>query len=390
MKKTLNKKEIADIIANGNLRKSLARKDPLWFCLIYLRHHLTYPLAPFHLEMLHLLKNEKYMFIAVMAFRESGKSIILNTANILWSILGQPQKKFAVVVSKTQDQAKTHFNNFKEELMHNELLRADFGPFAEDEREWKKTSLELLYHGSKIVSVSTEQGVRGMKYGALRPDLIICDDIEDISAAQDESARKETLLRFSSEILPLGSSGTRVFVLGNLICQESLLMRLKKDIGERNIDGIFRAYPIIDDERRILWPEKYRDIESVRKLSKRFPEVVWVREFLLKSISANGREIIRPMIFDAAFKHHMGSEERKLPPKQIPLIPQMKEFNISVPYDQAPIYFFMGDPEYKLYFGNVHLNEPMMSCGEREAMLKSKAKEHDGKLKQAVSSDGVL
>ncbi|MFH1235569.1 MAG: hypothetical protein V1685_01360, partial [Parcubacteria group bacterium] len=298
MAKAISKKEIEAILANGNLRKSLAREDPLWFCLIYLRHHLEFPLAPFHLEMLHLLKHPKYAFIAVMAFRESGKSIIMNTANVLWSILGQPQKKFAVVVSKTQEQAKTHFSNLKEELLHNELLRADFGPFAEDEREWNKMSLELLYHSSKIVSISMEQSVRGMKYGALRPDLIVCDDIEDISSEQEESKRNETLQRFSSEILPLGSSGTRIIILGNLICQESLLMRLKKDIADGRIDGIFRAYPIIDDRRRILWPEKYRSIESVRKLSKRFPIVVWVREFLLKGLSVNGHELIHPIILD--------------------------------------------------------------------------------------------
>ena len=382
MKKVLSKKEIAAILANSNLRKSLARENPMWFCLTYLRHHLNYPLAPFHLEMLHLIKNERHKFIAVMAFRESGKSIIMNMANILWSILGQPQKKFAVVVSKTQDQAKTHFGNLKEELMHNELLRADFGPFAENEREWNKTSLELFYHGSKIVSVSTEQGIRGMKYGALRPDLIVCDDIEDVSAAEDKSSREETLLRFSSEILPLGSSGTRIFVLGNLISNESLLMRLKKDIGEKNIDGIFRAYPIIDDERRILWPEKYRNIENVHKLSKRFPKVVWVREFLLKSLSANGHELIRPIFLDDAFKREYGGE-KKLPPKQIPLIPQMKEFSVSVPYDQAPLFLFMGDDlEYKLYFGNLHLDEPIMSGMERESFLK--AKENKEKSKQDV------
>ena len=56
MSKGMSKKRLGEILANQHLRKSLAYEDPLWFCLIYLRHHLSNPLAPFHLEMLHLLK----------------------------------------------------------------------------------------------------------------------------------------------------------------------------------------------------------------------------------------------------------------------------------------------------------------------------------------------
>ncbi len=372
MKKALSKKELEAILANGNLRKRLAREDPMWFCLIYLRHHLEFPLAPFHMEMFHLLRQEEQDFIAVMAFRESGKSVIMNTANILWSILGRPQKKFAIVVSKTQEQAKTHFSNLKQELLHNELLRSDFGPFADDEREWKKTSLELLYHGAKIVSISMEQSVRGMKYGVLRPDLIVCDDIEDVSAAEEENKRDETLQRFASEILPLGSYGTRIIVLGNLICQESLLMRLKKNIQDGSIEGVFRAYPIIDDERRILWPEKYRDIESVRKLSKRFTDVVWVREFLLKSLSANGHELISPLIITYYADQPLQRKHPELPPLQRPLIPRMQEFKISVPYDSAPAIVFRDHgPEYQLYFGNVYLDKPMRSDTEKTSGIQA-------------------
>ena len=382
---TLSTKELEAILANSNLRKSLAREDPMWFCLIYLRHHLEFPLAPFHLEMFHLLREEEQTFIAIMAFRESGKSVIMNTANILWSILGRPQKRFAVVVSKTQDQAKTHFSNLKQELLYNELLRSDFGPFADDEREWKKTSLELLYHGAKIVSVSMEQSVRGMKYGVLRPDLIVCDDIEDVSAAEEENRRNETLQRFASEILPLGSYGMRIIVLGNLICQESLLMRLKKDIQSGSIEGVFRAYPIIDDERRILWPEKYKSIESIRKLSKRFTDVVWVREFLLKSLSANGHELISPMIVTNYSDQPIQRPSPVLPPTQRPLIPQMKEFKISVPYDSAPAFVFVDHgPEYQSYFGNVYLDEPVRSDTGKAAEMNALAGDLLGKLENEM------
>ena len=353
----MSKKRLGEILANQHLRKNLAYEDPLWFCLIYLRHHFDDPFAPFHMEMFHLIKQTKRDFIAVMAFRGSGKSAIMNTANVLWSILGEPQKKFAVVVSQTQAQAKNHFETIKEELKRNDLLRADFGPFADREGEWKNMSLELEYHGSKIASISMEQSVRGMKYGALRPDLIICDDIESIAKAFEESAREETYRRFSSEILPLGGVGTRVIVLGNLICKDSLLMRLKGSIGDGGTGEIFRAYPIIDDEQRILWPGRFSDIESIKNLKKRFPREVWRREFLLKMLGSGIGNSDAPInVFSMFIKCEFTAPPLSYQP---PLIPQMKEFRISVPFAQRMSVFLdtdKNDPEYLRYFGNVDLD----------------------------------
>ncbi len=126
---------------NRRLRQRLAFEHPLWFGLLYLRHHFRHPFAPFHIEMFHLLQHEEQRFIAVMAFRDSGKSTILNMTNVLWSILGKPKKKFAIVMSKTQEQAKNHFANIKAELESNEALREDFGPFTANEGAWNKTIL---------------------------------------------------------------------------------------------------------------------------------------------------------------------------------------------------------------------------------------------------------
>ncbi len=224
---------------NKKIRQILAHDHPLWFSLLYLRHHFKYSLAPFHMEMFHIIQQEEYNFIAIMAFRESGKSTIMNTANILWSILGKPEKKFVIIISKTQEQAKNHFLNIKEELERNEPLIDDFGPFAESEDDMKRLSLELTYHGSKIMSVSYEQSIRGLKYGQFRPDLIICDDLEDISSVFERKESNALYERFQNEIIPIGSIGTRIIVLGNLLSENSFIMKLKQDIEDNKIKGIF-------------------------------------------------------------------------------------------------------------------------------------------------------
>ena len=277
----INPQLLKEIRENPKIRRRVAFASPLWFSLHYLRHHFTHPLAPFHIELFHILAQPIYEFIAIMAFRESGKSTIMNTANVLWSILGKPEKKFVLIVSKTQEQAKNHFANIKAELENNELLKNDFGPFMEQKDEWNKLSLELEYHGAKIMSVTKEQSVRGMKHGQYRPDLIICDDLEDIASGANQ-AESETLYRwFSSEIVPLGSTGTRIVVLGNLLAKESFLLRLKDDIEHGRILCLFRAYPLMDDEKRVLWPSKFPDVQSIESLLARLSEETWAREYLL-------------------------------------------------------------------------------------------------------------
>ena len=351
------------------------------------------------MEMFHLLKDSKQEFIVVMAFRESGKSTIMNMANVLWSILGKPQKRFVIVVSQTQEQAKNHFTNIKEELSHNELLREDFGPFTDDEAEWKKMSLELVYHESKILSVSREQSIRGIKYDSIRPDLIICDDLEDSSARFDKTKRDELYARFVSEITPLGSAGTRIVVLGNLICEDSLIMRLKKDIEENKQRGIFRVYPIIDNDRRILWQEKFQNIEKIKELWNRFPEGVWAREFLLKLLGFSDNDESPVIVFIKTFGEEdrlteelkkSNTDEYKFPRQQA-LIPQMEEFNIAPPeHNRPPLVFRRKDePMYRQLYGNVYLDKPIMGIEEQDMELNKLAKEYEENLKKEEDISGI-
>ena len=307
--------------------------------------------------MFHILKDPQYQFIVVMAFRGSGKSTIMNTVNILWSILGKPQKKFILIKSQSQEQAKNHFTNIKNELKYNDLLRNDFGPFTDDEALWNKMSLELEYHGSKIMSASKEQSVRGMKYGIIRPDLIICDDLEDSSTKAESTECENLYQHFMNEIMPLGSKSTRIIVLGNLIGSDSLMVNLKKDIQEQKVEGIFRAYPLLDDERRILWPARFPDLEAVKKYKKRFIPQTWLREFLLKSFGSKGN--LEPIMFDIALADKFyEDDEKRLPSVQVPLIRHMREFKISVPFDSSVFVLFTNDPKNNVYMYNIDLDEP--------------------------------
>lgn len=319
---------------NKRVRQTVASESPFWFSLLYLRHHFKYPFAPFHLEMFHLIQNPKYQLIVAMAFRDSGKSTIMNLINALWSILGKPEKKFIVIISKTQEQAKIHFANIKYELENNEALKQDFGPFTENEKGLeKKLSLELEYHGSKIISVSKDQSIRGLKHMNYRPDLIIADDLEDIDSANNVSECDALYRRFQSEIIPLGSNDTRIVLLGNLLSENSFIMKIRKDIEQNIINGIYRAYPLLDDMNKNLWPGKFIGAEDVDNLKDRMSHNIWKREYLLNMMT----------------KEPSWGDDWHITPKQIALINQMSEFKISAPLIGEFIKPEVGDPRYERY-----------------------------------------
>lgn len=69
--------------------------------------------------------------------------------------------------------------NIKSELETNQLLKEDLGPFKEVDNLWNAQAIELPQQNAMIMAISIDQSIRGLRYKQYRPDLIICDDIED-------------------------------------------------------------------------------------------------------------------------------------------------------------------------------------------------------------------
>lgn len=289
----MNQKTIKKLIRNQKLRSEITRKSHLWFFHVYLHEHVKYPIAPFQKEMFAISEDEKIDFAAICSFRESAKSTIFSLSYPIWSILGKPGKKFIVLVSQTSEQAKQHFKNIKDELETNDLLKQDLGPF-EQQDEWNNCSLIIPKYNAKIIAVSRDQSFRGLKFHQHRPDLLVIDDCEDNKAVKTKESRRNTRQWFTSEVLPLGSNNAKVIVVGNLIHRDSLLMNLKENIlaGKRN--GIYREYPLLDENDNIAWPGMYPDMKAIEK--KRLDignKFAWAREYLLKIID-DSEPIVNP------------------------------------------------------------------------------------------------
>jgi len=154
---------LKQILKDRKAMTALTQRSFFYFLYLYFGRYLRYPIAPFHFEMIRIGQDEKIKRAGVMAFRDSAKSTILNTAYALWAIMGIQQKKHVVIASQTQQRSKDHLMNFRKEIEGNQLLSENLGPFRETEDRWHASTLILPNYGARITAISVEEGIRGLR-----------------------------------------------------------------------------------------------------------------------------------------------------------------------------------------------------------------------------------
>lgn len=289
----INKDLTIAIAKDRAVRRTVTYESHIYFFGVYFPHYTEYEIAPFQNEIFEITQDSSNQLACIVAFRGSAKSTIVTFSYTLWAILGQQQKKYVVIVCQTRAQAKQHMMNIRDELERNELLRSDLGPFREEnDSEWATSSLVFENMGARITIASLDQSVRGFKHKQHRPDLIILDDVEDMKSTQTMESRNKTFDWFTREIIPLGDTKTRIILVGNLLHEDSLMMRLKSKIDKQEIDGIFKWFPLLDEQGNCLWPGKFDKPEKIEMLRRKVAnELAWQQEYLLNIISDSTRVI---------------------------------------------------------------------------------------------------
>lgn len=281
------------IIRDRSVRRNLTRNCHSWFFHIYFSHYVKYKTAQFHKELFELTE-ATHKTMVIEAFRGSGKTTIMGTSYAIWSILGIQQRKFVLIIAKTESQARQYLANIKMELESNKLLRLDLGPFEEPNDEWRAVSIVLPKYGARITVASIDNSIRGIKHGAHRPDLIIADDLEDLDIVKTQESRDKMFNWLMGDIIPLGDKDTRLIVIGTKLHNDSIIMRLKKAILEGRMDGVTKAYPFLDENGKAMWPEKYQTQAEIETLQKSLPSPqAWQREYMLQIISSDD-QVVRP------------------------------------------------------------------------------------------------
>jgi hypothetical protein len=110
-------------------------------------------------------------------------------------------------------------------------------------------------------------------------------------------------------------------------------MRLKDDIDTKKLKGIFRAYPLLDDNKKILWPQKFKNDAAIKKLHNSIAdEDSWNREYLLKIQPTETHKIICFGKNDLLYLHMMKLQEPEEKKRfAVKRLGQLRGYSISAP-----------------------------------------------------------
>ena len=172
-------------------------------------------------------------FVAIAAPRGFAKSTAITHSYTLAAMLFRT-RKFALIISDTETQAILFLQDIKKELQDNEDLTRLFNLKQDRENKVvfaKETESDIIVefvdgYQFRIIAKGSEQKVRGIKWGHQRPDLIVCDDLENDEIVLNKERREKFRKWFYGALLPSRSDDGIIRVVGTILHMDSLLERL--------------------------------------------------------------------------------------------------------------------------------------------------------------------
>lgn len=148
-------------------------------------------------------------------------------------------RRYAVVVSETQDQADKRVDNIAE-LLESESVVAHYpalgrravGKYGRA-KAWRRNRLWTA-SGFIVDALGLDTAARGLKVREHRPDVIVLDDLDGRHDSLDTTKKKIATL--TETILPIGAGNAVVLALQNLIIATGVFAKLASGEAEFLID----------------------------------------------------------------------------------------------------------------------------------------------------------
>lgn len=288
------------------------------------------PTPQFHHELWELVSSS-HPRVAIAAPRGHAKSTAITHCFVLACVMFRV-KDYVLIVSDTVGQSILFLNDIKRELLENEPLRELFG-FQAFIKDTEDDVIGTFDDGKqfRIVAKGSEQKVRGLKWRNKRPNLIVCDDLENDEIVLNEERRHKFRQWFFNALIPCGSNDCSIRVVGTILHLDSLLERLMPSFTSKDLrtDGLrywvekenpgwlsvrYRAHN--EDYSRILWPEKFSQerLLEIRQLyvEQGFPEG-YAQEYLNKPIDESNayfrkEDLIPIQEYDEYLEYYVGAD----------------------------------------------------------------------------------
>lgn len=290
-----NIKPLIEVENDRELRVQLAIDSFFHFIAFYLPHLFTLAPALFHKDIIDALESEDELdkYLSILGFRGSAKTTIIE-AFVLWSMLNG-KHNFIIYLSSTITDAKMKVKNISSQIEDNQKLLEDFSIDLDnkvsDKYREKWSEGQITIGNCTLMAKSVGSSIRGAKYKDSRPDLIVCDDIEDVEDAATKEKREKTRNWVMSEVIPGTKQGVmadnvKIVFIGNLVHRDCLQARLKKNKFVNHME-----FWLYDEDGNVTWEALYPTEEAIQReknkvmlANEELGRIVWAREYLGKLV----------------------------------------------------------------------------------------------------------
>src|SRR5574337_773278 len=232
------------------------------------RYDNPMPTPEFHREVWELYASDVPNCYCV-APRDHAKSTAFTYDYIMSEVLFR-NSDYVILISSTEDKAQEHLINISEELHVNEDLQREFD-ISEFETDQKTEIVVACKDGYRfrILARGAEQKIRGTMWNGKRPNLIVCDDMEDDEQVENRDRRAKFRRWFFRAAKQALSKRGRIRVHGTILHEDSLLMRLTKNSAWKGL--FYKAHESYNDFSNLLWPQRWSEKE-LRMKQKEFED----------------------------------------------------------------------------------------------------------------------
>lgn len=234
--------EGAELTGPKGLRKRLGAFDLEYFGRAYLPHYFVRESPKFHGELdgiweegvmkgKNAIRDAKEISRAqgcrraILAPRGHAKSTTFTFKDTLHAS-AYGYKHYIIILSDSSEQAEGFLTDIKTEYEENAALREDFGDLQG--KVWK-AGVILLANGVKIEAIGSGKKIRGRRHKQWRPDLIICDDLENDENVNTPEQRKKLRNWFYKAVSKAGDTYTDIVYIGTLLHFDALLANVAKN-----------------------------------------------------------------------------------------------------------------------------------------------------------------
>lgn len=236
--------------------------------------------------------------IAIAAPRKHAKSTAITFSYVLAAVLFK-QYKFVIIGSDTESQSALFLGDIKQELIENEDLISLFG--IKKFNKLSETDIIVeLEDGSefRIMAKGAEQKLRGVKWRGMRPDLIVCDDMENDEATMNADRREKFRRWFYGALLPCRANGGKIIIVGTILHMDSLLERLMPVIS---------APTTISDELKDSSTKKSGHFKAVkyRAHSPDYKHILWVEQWSKEALIAERESFLTQGLLDVYSREYL-------------------------------------------------------------------------------------